>query len=139
MFGCSGTPPHNLGVHDGRLSPCPDKPNCVSTISEDPRHRMKPISYDGELKAAREKLIGVIGSMKRTRIVTAEDAYLHVEFTSALFRFVDDVEFLFDDARKIIHFRSASRLGNGDMGVNRKRMKEVRTRFGEQAPIRLPE
>ena len=46
--------------------------------------------------------------MKRTRIVVAEERYLQVEFTSAFFRFVDDVEFFFDEGTKAIHLRSAS-------------------------------
>ncbi len=61
--------------------------------------------------------------MKRSRIVISEKLYLHVEFTSAFFRFVDDVEFLLDDEKKLIHVRSASRVGNSDFGVNRKRRR----------------
>ncbi len=68
----------------------------------------------------------IIGSMKRTRIVSERGNYLHVEFTSALWRFVDDVEFYFDDSVKVIHLRSASRLGKSDFGVNRKRMEAIR-------------
>ncbi len=64
--------------------------------------------------------------MPRIKLVEEEDSYLHYEFTSLLFRFVDDVEFLFEDATKTIHFRSASRVGYGDFGVNRKRMEEIR-------------
>jgi len=36
------------------------------------------------------------------------------------------VEFVFDNGEKTIQFRSASRLGYGDMGVNRKRMETIR-------------
>jgi uncharacterized protein (DUF1499 family) len=67
--------------------------------------------------------------MKRVRIVTAEECYLHAEFTSALFRFVDDVEFLLDDGTKTIHVRSASRVGYSDLGVNRRRVEAIRYRF----------
>jgi len=44
-----------------------------------------------------------------------------------LLRFIDDVEFVFDDATKMIQFRSASRTGYSDLGVNRRRMEEIRT------------
>ena len=64
--------------------------------------------------------------MPRTKLVEEEDAYLHYEFTSLLLRFVDDVEFVLDDETKTIHFRSASRTGYGDFGVNRQRMEEIR-------------
>ena len=64
---------------------------------------------------------------------SAEDeSYLHYEFTSLLLRFVDDVEFLFDDETKTVHFRSASRTGYGDFGVNRKRMEEIRSLAGDK-------
>ncbi len=55
---------------------------------------------------------------------------MHYEFTSFLLRFVDDVEFLFDDETKTIHFRSASRTGYGDLGANRRRMEEIRSLIG---------
>jgi len=67
-----------------------------------------------------------IASLPRTKLIEEEEAYLHYEFTSRLLRFVDDVEFVFDDESKIIHFRSASRIGYGDRGVNRDRMEEIR-------------
>jgi uncharacterized protein (DUF1499 family) len=52
--------------------------------------------------------------------------------TSLLARFVDDVEIVFDDATKSIHFRSAARTGYYDFGVNRRRMEEVRRRLDDQ-------
>lgn len=78
------------------------------------------------------KLTAAIQSMPRRKIVIATENYLHVEFSSAIFRFVDDVEFFLDDATQTIHFRSASRLGYSDLGVNRKRMEEIRRRFTTQ-------
>jgi uncharacterized protein (DUF1499 family) len=67
-----------------------------------------------------------IGLMARAELVQEGPAYLHYEFTSLLMRFVDDVEFLFDDETKTVHFRSASRTGYGDFGVNRRRMETIR-------------
>jgi len=69
----------------------------------------------------------VIRSLPRTKLVEEDETYLHYEVTSLLFRFVDDVEFLFDDDTKTIHFRSASRTGYGDLGVNRTRMEQLRS------------
>lgn len=43
--------------------------------------------------------------------------------------FVDDVEFYLDEDTKVIHVRSASRLGQSDLGVNRKRIETIRTEF----------
>lgn len=73
-------------------------------------------------------LKATIADLPRTKLVEEEEAYLHYEFTSLLLRFVDDVEFLLDDETKTVHFRSASRTGHGDFGVNRRRMEDIRSR-----------
>ncbi len=64
--------------------------------------------------------------MERTKIVNETDHYLAVEFTSAMWRFVDDAEFLLDDTARAIHVRSASRMGRYDLGENRKRIEMIR-------------
>ncbi len=64
--------------------------------------------------------------MKGMQIVVEEPTYIHAEFTSALFRFVDDVEFLFAEPEKVIHVRSASRAGYYDFGANRTRIGRIR-------------
>jgi uncharacterized protein (DUF1499 family) len=133
ILGCSAYRPLNLGITDGKLSPCPDSPNCVSSQSSDKRHFIEPVLYEGTEQTAMERLIEVIQGMKRCRIVTMEDHYIHAEFTSAFFRFVDDVEFYFDSEAKIIHMRSASRIGYSDFGVNRQRMEKVRSLFNDSA------
>jgi uncharacterized protein (DUF1499 family) len=129
ILGCSAYRPLNLGITDGKLSPCPDSPNCVSSQSSDKRHFIEPLRYEGTKHEAMERLIDVIQGMKRCRIITMDDHYIHAEFTSAFFRFVDDVEFYFDSEAKVIHMRSASRTGNSDFGVNRQRMEKVRSLF----------
>jgi uncharacterized protein (DUF1499 family) len=113
-----------------QLSPCPSSPNCVSTQAQDAGHVIVPFRYRKSRAEAKEALKEVIRSLPRTKLVEEDESYLHYEFTSLLLRFVDDVEFLFDDESKTIHFRSASRTGYGDMGVNRKRMEQVRTLVG---------
>jgi uncharacterized protein (DUF1499 family) len=126
--------PDHLGVVEGRLVPCPDKPNCVCSQDEDERHAIAPLHYTGSATEAVGRLKKVLAAQPRTRIVTAHEEYLHAECTSRLFRFVDDVEFLIDDARKVIHFRSASRAGRSDMGVNRERMESIRKAFAGLSP-----
>jgi len=121
--------PSNLGVVNGKLAPCPDSPNCVSTQAEDPGHRIEPIAFSGPPATGLARIKTIVAALPRTTIVTAGDDYLHVEFCSALFRFVDDVEFLIDASAGQIHFRSASRAGHGDLGVNRRRMEAIRAAF----------
>ncbi|MBC7820589.1 MAG: DUF1499 domain-containing protein [Planctomycetaceae bacterium] len=117
--------PTMLGVRDGRLAPCPDSPNCVSTQADREDQRMEPMRIVGDPADAFSRLRTVVSAMPRTQIVTADDNYLHAEFTSALFRFVDDVEFFVDREQRVIHFRSASRVGKSDLGVNRQRMQGI--------------
>jgi uncharacterized protein (DUF1499 family) len=117
------------GLQDGTLRPCPDKPNCVCTQDPSGSHRAEPIRYTGPQDEAREKLLMIIRHMAQSTLVTSEPNYIHAEFRSAFFEFVDDVEFLFDDGAKLIHFRSAARSGYYDFNVNRKRMEEIRRRF----------
>jgi len=121
--------PDNLGVVNGRLADCPVTPNCVCTQCSDPEHRMEPLHFIGTPEEAMERLKSLIGAMPRSKIVTADKRYIHAEFSSRVFRFVDDVEFLIDPATKTIHFRSASRVGRSDLGVNRQRMEEIRQKF----------
>ncbi|MGP0595257.1 DUF1499 domain-containing protein [Nitrospira sp. T9] len=115
-----------LGVQDHRLAPCPSSPNCVSTLSDSETHSIDPFRYNKTMAEAKGVLKQIIGEMSRSELVQEEEGYLHYEFRSLLFRFVDDVEILFDDGSKTIHFRSASRVGYSDFGVNRSRMEEVR-------------
>jgi len=127
IIGCTGTRPLNLGAKEGKLAPCPETPNCVSSQSGDQEHAIEPLHFVGNPKAAMAQLKSIIWNTPRTEIVTETDTYIHAEFTSLIFRFVDDVEFLLDDTAGFIHVRSASRLGSSDLGVNRKRIESIRS------------
>jgi uncharacterized protein (DUF1499 family) len=119
--------PSNLGAPGGRLAPCPASPNCVSSQAEDAGHKIGPLAYSKSLGESREAIKRAIAAMPRARIITEEDHYLHAEFTSLICRFVDDVEFSFDDTNRVIQVRSASRVGHSDLGVNRKRVEKLRS------------
>jgi uncharacterized protein (DUF1499 family) len=123
----------DIGLNEGRLAPCPDRPNCVVSQGGDKRHHIDPIAYDGEKPAAVETIQQVVQEMAGTRIVTQTDDYLHVEFKSKMMGFVDDVEFFFPDSA-VIHMRSASRVGYSDFGANRKRLEKIRQRFQMRRP-----
>ena len=115
--------PKNLGVVGGRFSPCRRTPNCVSSQADpaDKEHHIAPIPFQGDAIAAVRR---AVEAMPRTRIVSADSHYLYAEFRTRLLRYVDDVEFHYDG--KVIHVRSASRLGRRDFGVNRARVEKLR-------------
>ncbi|MCM1981341.1 DUF1499 domain-containing protein [Lyngbya confervoides] len=122
----AGDSPTNLGVDHGQLAPCPASPNCISSQSRDPEHYIEPIAYQGDNQAAKSVLLDVLSVVPRTRIIEQGDRYVRVEFTTALMGFVDDGEFYFPDNENLIHLRSASRLGESDLGLNRRRMEQIR-------------
>lgn len=128
----AGKRPTNIGVQSsGQLVPCPGTPNCVNSQSEDATHKIEPLTYTSTSAEAMTNLKTVIQNMERTKIITEAGNYLYAEFTTKLMGFVDDVEFLIDDSAKVIHVRSASRLGQSDLGVNRKRIETIRAKFNE--------
>ncbi len=125
---CSGNP-KNIGLENNKFSPCPNSPNCVSSFDTDEIHSIMPIFYMNSSEKAKAKLKDILKSETRCEIVTETDNYIHSVFTSFLFRFKDDVEFFFPNDTNIIHVKSASRVGYGDLGVNRKRIDEISVKF----------
>ncbi|WP_039717650.1 DUF1499 domain-containing protein [Scytonema millei] len=127
----AGTRPDNLGVRAGELAPCPSTPNCVSSQSQDPVHKIAPLTYSSSTKKAMTDLKTVLQSFRRTKAIAQTENYLYTEFTIPVVGFVDDVEFFLDDNAKVIHVRSASRLGESDLGVNRGRIETMRAKFNQ--------
>jgi uncharacterized protein (DUF1499 family) len=129
LFSFSGTRPTNIGVIDGKLLACPNSPNCVSSQSTDAEHKIAPLTYTGDPAKALADLKAVIINTPRTKIITAEGNYLYAEFTSALMGYVDDVEFYLNADKGVIELRSASRLGQSDLGANRDRIEAIRAQL----------
>ena len=120
----SGSRPDNLGVKDGRFAACKTTPNCVSSQADpaDREHYIMPIAFGGTMHELRR----AVESMERAAVIREEGNYLYAEYASKLMGFVDDVEFLVDPAKGVVHVRSASRLGRRDFGVNRERIEALR-------------
>ncbi|MEB3229203.1 MAG: DUF1499 domain-containing protein [Synechocystis sp.] len=124
----SGAVPNNLGVTNQQFAPCPDSPNCVSSQAPmgDKEHYIAPLTYDSERQTAKETIVKILSVVPRTSIVEQTDDYLRAESTSRLMGFVDDLEFYFPPNKTVIEWRSASRLGESDLGVNRRRLEQIR-------------
>jgi len=118
------------GLIKGRLSQCPDKPNCVcSEFKADTDHFIEPLVISSKDAADfMTRLKSVIQEMGGT-IRQEKDDYLAATFTSAIFRFVDDLEIRVDREANLVHLRSASRVGYGDRGVNRHRIEQLKRSF----------
>jgi uncharacterized protein (DUF1499 family) len=127
LLALSGSAPTNLGINDGKLAPCLSTPNCVSSQAiNDSQHYIAPIKYESSAQEAYIKVKELLESQKRTQIITQTDNYIYAQATSRLMGFVDDVEFYFNPDTKQIDIRSASRIGESDLGVNRQRIEQIR-------------
>lgn len=132
----SGRAPDNLGVRDGKLKPPSRTPNSVSSQAllwpDAPQQAyaaIAPLPLKGDAKATIARLAQIVEGLPGAKVVERRDDYLYAQFTTALMRFVDDVEFWVDPAANVVHVRSASRVGRGDLGVNRARVEQIRERL----------
>ncbi len=111
------------------LPPCPDTPNCVSTEAERSSQRMDAIAFSDSPSSALARAAVALLEEKRTTVVQEGPDYIKAEARSLIFRFVDDVEIVVDAEDRVFRFRSASRVGKSDLGVNRKRMERIGARL----------
>jgi uncharacterized protein (DUF1499 family) len=136
ILSCSGKRPSNLGLADGHLAPCPATPNCVSSEANDDTHRVDAFALRLPPDEAWDAVEQAVSAMPRTTVITRDATYLHAECASAVFGFVDDLELHLRAADNLIAVRSASRLGKGDLGVNRKRVERLRRALRARGAIR---
>jgi uncharacterized protein (DUF1499 family) len=129
LAACHGTRPATLGVTQGVLRPCTRTTNCVASETGTPEGaRVSSFpAPDGEASLAR--LRDLLASLPRTTLITSTPHYVHAECTSRVMRFIDDVELRYDSVARVIHVRSAARLGIDDLGVNRTRVETLRARY----------
>ena len=132
----AGQAPTDLGVRQDRLKPPSLTPNSVSSQAalypDNPQRTyadVLPLNYTGDGTAAMARLAGIVSTMPRTTVVTREPAYLYAQSKTRWLGFTDDLEFLLDEPAGVIQVRSASRVGKGDMGVNRQRVEALRQQF----------
>jgi uncharacterized protein (DUF1499 family) len=119
-----------------RLPLCPKSPNCISSQAHDTDHYIAPFAILADANKAWSALAKTLANTKRTVVTQQTDETLHAEATSLIFRFVDDIDALLDEAAGVIHIRSASRIGYSDLGVNRKRIESLRTQLQNQQVIK---
>ena len=112
-----------------KLPLCGNSPNCVSSQAQDAQHFIEPFKISGNFEEAWQALKKALSGQNRI-VITRETAdTLHAEATSLIFRFVDDINVIMDADMRLIHIRSASRIGHSDFGVNRKRIEALRVQL----------
>ena len=120
------------------MAPCPTTPNCVVSKGADAGHQIEPFTYQGDRDTAYADLLKVLTVVPRTVVTEKTATYIRAESTSRIFHFVDDVEFYFPTDEKLIQIRSASRVGESDLGVNRRRLEQIRLALKDLSTRQLP-
>jgi len=127
FLSCSTTQRNFSSLNDSKteLAPCPNSPNCVSSNALKKRKKLAPLKFKTDISIAIHQLDSIVQTFAKVTLVSKSEDYLHYTFKTKVGSFTDDVEFLFDKPSKLIHFRSASRVGWSDNGVNKRRMKQI--------------
>jgi len=116
------------GLEESKLTTCPNKPNCVnSEYPSDQSHFIAPLllpelSWNDLKIILRQAIRQDGGAIKNT-----SENYIAAEYTSHWFGFVDDLELRFDPEKRILHMRSASRVGYSDFDANRERSERLKS------------
>ena len=127
-----GTRPKTLGIRDGHLAPPPGKPNGVSSEADrnsDALHFVEPFECRGDCNKMWRRLSEAIRALPGVKVIADNGEYLHAECSSKVLGFVDDLELRRDRRARLIHVRSAARLGFRDFDVNRKRVESLRAKI----------
>ena len=120
------------GLFKGKLQACKATPNCICTEDFDNKNA-EPINIQGvEAATAWEALKSVVVATGG-KIESDDGKHLWATYTTPIFRFVDDFEARLDEQQAVIHLRSASRVGHGDMGVNKKRVDTIIEKYNAAA------
>lgn len=126
---CSGTRPAYLGMERSALTLCPSTPNCVSSLpDEENEHAIPAIPFKDQSRI-HTALVDTLSKDASAKVIVNTPDYVYAEYTSSLMKYVDDVEFLFSPSEKVVHVRSASRVGRSDFGVNRDRIEQLRSQL----------
>lgn len=133
----AGQPPTDLGVKDGRLNPPSITANSVSSQAplypEHPQRGAASIDpfplKSGGSAASLQELSAVLERMSGVTLVEQRSDYLYARSQTRWLKFVDDLEFWVNPQRGVIEVRSASRLGQEDLGANRRRVETIRAAY----------
>ena len=136
VIGCAGSQIVNDMNQHNPLAACPDSPNCVSSEAQDSRHAVNPMQLAGTSDTEWADVQALVSRLPRSKVVTATEQYLHATIKSRIFGFIDDLELTLDPQTKRIGIRSASRSGSYDLGVNRRRVEDLRKQLKAAALIR---
>ncbi|GDY24940.1 DUF1499 domain-containing protein [Agarivorans sp. DSG3-1] len=123
--------PSDLGLNAGRLAPLASSPNGVSSYAEEEDKKVAPLAFKADLKSTQLAALRAFAHMPNNKVVSRNGDYVHVVFFSPKVGYRDDVELYFDETNQLLHFRSQSRVGYSDMGINKLRYQEFAKLYSE--------
>ena len=139
-----GAAPTDLGLKNGQLKPPANNPNSVSSQAAlHASHPFRayadiaPLAYTGDGAAALAEFaraVAMVKAMPGTTVVEEKPGYVYAQCQTRWLKFTDDLELALDTSARVIHVRSASRVGRGDLGVNRARVEEIRSAMAGGSP-----
>jgi len=132
VCGFNSTTGKSADMNKELVPPCPDSPNCVSSLDDRPGRSLEPFPVRGSVTESLQHIENIISSLPRTLVAERTNRMIRAEFRTIL-GFVDDVVFAADDDMGVIQVRSASRIGYWDLGVNRRRVERIRVMYLEAA------
>ena len=100
------------------LKPCIQKSHCVREEWE-----------ADKIKDPLSEIQIILENTPRMEIVEIDGDYLHAESTSRFMKYVDDLEVSYEESEKKLIIRSESRVGEGDFGVNQKRVDLLKSKL----------
>jgi uncharacterized protein (DUF1499 family) len=121
--------PNGLGVNNGKLAEISKKPNNVSSQTNEKEKYVEPLNFIDDLAKSKAKIINILNEYPGAKIIKNENNYIYAVFTTGTMKYKDDVEFYFDENSNVIHYRSSSRIGYSDMGLNRKRYNIIAQKY----------
>lgn len=123
--------PSNIGMKNGMFSDLPTTPNAISTQTDVESKKIDVFIFKEDLEKSKLLILEILVNYEGAEIIIEKSNYIHIVFSTKKMKFKDDVEFYFDEENEVIHYRSASRVGCSDMGINLERYNIIRDKYNK--------
>lgn len=116
----------NQRIIDNHLLPCRPEVACVASWPKESQSYIAPIVYHIDKNKAKEILSKVLTVVPRTQVIETKDNYILAESQGKFLGRIDQLEFYFPPKLPIIELKSASHKSKLDLGLNRRRLEQIR-------------
>ncbi len=124
--------PSDIGLKNGRFSELKNSDNGVSTQTIQESKKVEALVFYGDINETKKVIFQALELCGDYEIKKETENYMHLVFVSDRMKFKDDLEIYIDEMENLIHYRSQSRLGYSDMGVNLERYNKISSYYKEK-------